>query len=268
MADPSWLRIPPSDLPRPPPYLYLAQLPKELRYELLDRLEYEDILEVCQVPTLKYICQDDAYWSHRLGSPTTMEEYLDRKYGESLQRHKRAASIYPYRHGLNGKKLDVAWEDVFFSLILDEGDNPEELRYYTSWMPQNEKQRYEMFKRNLYVIAARGRWKILCWLAKQGVWFGRHKHANGMAKHILTAGTVRDLQCLEQIVEINWNDVVGGPISPPLDLARYIVESKKLSKPALVGMYVAALRKGNEEVLRYLDEKGLVSADTKRKYPQ
>ena len=266
MADPRWLRIPAEELPRPPPYLYLSQLPKELRYELLDRLEYEDILEVCQVPTLSYICQDDAYWSHRLGSPTTMEEYLEKKYGENLSEHKRTASSYIGGMSIT-RRVNETYEDVFFNSIIDEGDNPEALRYYTSWMPQTEKQRYEMFKRNLYVIAARGRWKILCWLAKQGVWFGKNKYTTEMAKHILTNGTLRELQCLEQIGEINWNDVVGGPISPPLDLARYIIETKKLSKPALVGMYVAALRKGNEEVLRYMDEKGLVSAATKLKYP-
>ena len=267
MADPSWLRIPPEELPRPPPYLYLSQLPKELRYELLDRLEYEDILEVCQVPTLSYICQDDAYWSHRLGSLTTMEEYLDRKYGEGIYEHNRAATLYVGQMR-TARRVAETYEDAFFISVLDQGDNPEALRYYTSTVHQNEKQRYAMFKRNLYTIVAKGRWRILCWLAKQGVWFGRHKHANGMAKHILTDGTLRDLQCLERIVEIGWSDVVSGPESPPLHLARYILENKKIGKPALVGMYVAAVRRDNKEVLRYMDEKGLVSAATKLKYPQ
>lgn len=219
-------------IPRPPPIpSYFVRLPIELQYELLDKLSYDELLELCNVPGFGRVCYDNTYWARRAGVKELtggIRGYLPAKYGVQLWQLKALLGIDIPRRS----KRAVREHDDFFGYAIG-GDNPERLRYFMEALDQTESERYNTFKRNLYEVCLIGAVNILCWLAKQGVWFGKHKDALGCAQVFIATGDLRALECIDKIMNVDWSALVAAGTHLPLASLKYIIENKSVTKAAI-----------------------------------
>lgn len=223
------------DVPRPPPIpSYFVRLPRELQYELLDRPPYEELLILCDVPGFGRVCHDNTYWARRAGVkelPGGIGGYLSAKYGKALERLR--ADVDTTLRGQERpehKRWTEFHDDIYFRLAI-RGDDPEALRYFMEELGQTEPQRYNTFKRNLYELCRSRSVNILCWLARQGVWFG--KCTIGCVQCTTLTEDLRALDCAAQIMAIDWTKLIASGLPLPLASLKYIIENKPVTKAAI-----------------------------------
>lgn len=204
-----------------------VRLPKDLQRESLLYLSFDEIVELCKDPNFAWLCRDPSFWSRKLGVPQatlkegTPREYLEKKYGRF-----RAITVYTAKRTMRAEGL--SYKDAVFLQAILTSDDPDFLRYMIGTLDITNEEVYQLFKRNIKYICRYTRANILCWLASTGVWFGS---VNLGGECI--AEREDWLQCLERIVEVDWDKIVKNYLISPESL-EYLIESGRLRNPRTI----------------------------------